>query len=305
MTTKQIILFLSLTLVITLSTLVFGKGHRTWLVLDMINLPELPRHFRTTSEPLANKFNPHGLAELKALGSGQFSSLSLEAILKKLNTKSLTIIDLRQESHGFLNGHAISWYGPHNANNENQSPQHINLSETKLLQTVQMKNAVKVFTILRKTANEVIDEVEPTHFKVKEVMNESDIATQQGVQYQRFYIQDFHAAEDQEVDRFINLVKGKPHNHWLYFHCRAGVGRTTMFMVMYDMLRNAKEVSFEDIMKRQHAIGGKDLSALPKRHIYKYQLSKNRFQFLRKFYDYARENSDHYQTSWSEWIKRV
>ena len=30
----------------------------------------------------------------------------------------MLIVDLRQESHGFLNGNAISWYGTRNAANE-------------------------------------------------------------------------------------------------------------------------------------------------------------------------------------------
>jgi len=56
---------------------------------------------------------------------------------------------------------------------------------------------------------------------------------------------------DDAVDRFILAVRALPDGAWTHFHCEAGLGRTTTFMVLYDMLRNANRVSLEDIVRRQ------------------------------------------------------
>ena len=34
------------------------------------------------------------------------------------------------------------------------------------------------------------------------------------------------------VDYFIDFVENQPENTWLHFHCKAGAGRTTTFMIM-------------------------------------------------------------------------
>ena len=41
-----------------------------------------------------------------------------------------------------------------------------------------------------------------------------------------------------------------------HFHCKEGIGRTTTFMIMYDIMKNYKEVSLNDIIKRQYLPSG-------------------------------------------------
>jgi len=69
-------------------------------------------------------------------------------------------------------------------------------------------------------------------------------------------------------------------------------------MSMYDMMHNAKNVSFEDIMKRQTLIGGSDLLNVDDK-----DKSETRLDFTKKFYNYCKENQDGFQTSWSQWLK--
>ena len=85
------------------------------LSLDFENTDSLPHNFRKTTD-LSNVVkgggNTTGLENLNISGSSQFTSLSFLNLKKNINTKNeFWDIDLRQESHGFINGNAVSWYG--------------------------------------------------------------------------------------------------------------------------------------------------------------------------------------------------
>lgn len=79
------------------------------------------------------------------------------------------------------------------------------------------------------------------------------------------------------------------------------MGRTTTFMVMYDMMHNAKKVSYNDIMKREVLIGGSDILSVSDEN--KKNESKSRSDFIKEFYNYCHDNNDGFQTSWSQWLK--
>jgi protein-tyrosine phosphatase len=106
------------------------------------------------------------------------------------------------------------------------------------------------------------------------------------------------------VDRFILAVRALPADGWVHFHCRAGKGRTTTFITLYDMLRNAGRVSLEDIVHRQSLlIGDYNLLELAGQSGWKAGLASERADFVRAFYDYARANPGGSQQMWSEWLK--
>ena len=95
-----------------------------------------------------------------------------------------------------------------------------------------------------------------------------------------------------------------PQNAWAHFHCEAGLGRTTTFMVLYDMLRNADRVSLDDIVQRQKILSkGYDVLQPPDADDWKAPYAANRTKFVRAFYDYARANPDGRPKLWSEWLK--
>lgn len=62
--------------------------------------------------------------------------------------------------------------------------------------------------------------------------------------YIRIPVQDRHGPDDDTVNAFVTFVKTLPEDVWLHFHCLAGEGRTTTFMVIYDILRNAPLVPY-------------------------------------------------------------
>jgi hypothetical protein len=121
----------------------------------------------------------------------------------------------------------------------------------------------------------------------------------------RLPVPDHMRPSDKQVDRFVKLVRavGKDKGTWLHVHCEAGDGRTTTFLAMYDMMHNARAVSFEDIVHRQWLLGGIDLLATNARAPWKREYARKRAEFIKKFYRYCRENKDGFKTMWSAWLE--
>jgi hypothetical protein len=273
------------------------------LVLDAKNVAGLPRNFRTTSAPIPESqyFNPKGLKDLQAMGSAQFSASELKLVTNLLHAP-ITVIDLRQESHGYLNGNAISWYGADNQANQGKSIDAIEDQQTQLLSQLKQSNKVSVNDIVAKSKEGAI-ETKPVTMKVDTVMSESELAHQENLGYERFFVTDRSIPNDQEVERFIAFTNSLPKGQWVYFHCRAGEGRTTTFMTMYDILRNGKQVKLDQIVKRQNMLGGINLLKVPADNNADYQKDAQRAQFIKSFYQYVVSNTDNYKTSYSEWAK--
>ena len=261
------------------------------LVLDARNSDSLPKKFRIA-------------ANIHAAGSAQFSERGLMKAVDRIHTHHVTIVDLRQESHGYLNGSAISWYGTHDAANAGLNAKEISLRETSLLSHLAKSKFAKVYNISDKSEDGTISSAKPQDYVVHTVSSEEEIAGNHHLGYNRIYVQDFHAPSTKAVDQFVKLVRKLPEKQWLYFHCRGGSGRTTSFMAMYDMMRNAKTVSFDEIISRQELIGGKNLTKLPKESDYKYPFAVERLELLKKFYEYAKSSDADFSVDWSEWASK-
>jgi hypothetical protein len=136
---------------------------------------------------------------------------------------------------------------------------------------------------------------------VVRVASEQEVVERSGARYCRLTVPDHLRPPDAEVDRFIALVRELKPDAWLHFHCRAGHGRTTTFLVLYDMLRNADRVSAADIVARQAAVPPfYDLFDEKRNAQEHYQ---ERARFVRAFYDYARAFREGYKGSWTDWLK--
>ena len=81
--------------------------------IDLKLAKALPRNFRTTDDPLkANKSetaSTTGLSDLRASGSGEFTPEGLKLVLARTRGP-VTVFDLRQETHIFVNNLPVSWY---------------------------------------------------------------------------------------------------------------------------------------------------------------------------------------------------
>lgn len=277
----------------------------------MANKTVLPSLFRTMHGSMQQQsqhsnINWTGFTDLKVCGSSQFSQLGLQAVLQHLKTNKLHVIDLRQESHGFVNGIAVTWYGVGAAENAGKSNHAVESDQRKKLQSLAKNKEIRIHRIMEKTEEGKIHKTAPMDIQVQAVMSEEALVKAKGLSYDRVYVQNYYAPTPKEVDRFIDIVSHLRADEWIYFHCRAGVGRTATFMVMMDMLQNAKKVSFADIIKRQAAIGGKNLAALPAPSSFKFNTAKARLFFLQDFYAYAKENNfaNHFPVMFSAWKKQ-
>src|SRR5437763_6432548 len=81
--------------------------------IDLKLANALPRNFRTTDDPLkASKGETPtttGLSDLRASGSGEFTPEGLKLVLARTRGP-VTVFDLRQETHMFVNDLPVSWY---------------------------------------------------------------------------------------------------------------------------------------------------------------------------------------------------
>ena len=108
--------------------------------------------------------------------------------------------------------------------------------------------------------------------------------------------------EPATVDEFIKFYFSLPKNHWLHFHCHAGHGRTTTFLVFYDIL-TYPDLTLEEIVNRHVILGGSNLLAENNDANWYAEAMRERAINLRKFYQYIKEQrKSNFKTSWSEWI---
>jgi Inositol hexakisphosphate len=276
----------------------FLGSNRTHVLFPIFDhLGDFPCHMRSVNQsPIKNStLNLQGLQNLKASGSGQFSEKNFYEIVRhlRISPQQLIVIDLRQESHGFINGNPITWTdGNDNYGNLHKKTSAIETDEDQLLRLACHAKQV------------IVNSVEnPAKITVQRVNTERAFVETSGSTYIRLPVTDHHRPSDQVTDQFVDLVRNLPGDRWLHFHCKAGKGRTTTFLTLLDMMKNAKQVSLSDILARQQLLGGSNLNEIPKMVGEKKRAAIERLEFVQRFYQYCRQVRD-FQISWSTWIEQ-
>jgi hypothetical protein len=247
-----------------------------------------------------------GMLFLRASGSAQFSEKNLQWIKHKLGKYKITVVDLRQEAHGFLNGLPISWYMAEDQINRGKGLAQIESDEESRLDGLLRKKDVTVFKLADSDEPQGFERgVDPELVKVNDAVTEKQLCADLELYYVRLPVADYQRPADKEVDRFIELVRSMDQDSWLHIHCAQGVGRTTIFLAMFDMMHNAKYVSLEDIVKRQWLLGGIDLLSTDVSNQWEYPYAEERANFVRHFYQYCQNNNDDFKQLWSEWLKQM
>lgn len=279
-------------------------------------LPGCFRMSKVITLPQEENLNYEGLGELKLSGSAQFSERGLDALVKRIGHKHITILNVRQEDGGFVEpiegsgATAFSlimpmpwWTGEDPRGN--RSVADIETSEDELMSDIMQK---KIFTIFGTS-----DSYAPTdthkllyriNIAVKRAFTEKQLAEEKGFGYYRIPDRKFGNMEDEHVDMFVEFVKGLPADEWVHVHCKKGQSRTTLFMVMYDMMRNAERVSASKIIKRHGplGLGGADLYGLPEKQAWDHSFKQGWKQFLYQFHEYIKANkSSNFEKSWTVW----
>ena len=259
----------------------------TWR-LDGLDLTQV-RNFRITSSTTSASAQP-SVKSLPLL----YDVLKDEALSKT----PIYIVDLRQESHGFANGVPVSWYEEHNHANFGKSVSEIEQDEVNKLKSILGKQTE--FVPLGKHDEATLSKLT---MPIENVQNERHAAESAGFKYIRFGAADMVFPEPAAVDEFIRFYLSLPQRHWLHFHCHAGHGRTTTFLVFYDIL-TYPDLSLEEIVQRQHSLGGSDLLAVDSGDDWYSEQRRNRADKLRQFYQYVKEQrTSKYAVSWNDWLR--
>lgn len=272
--------------------------------------PELaePRNFRMASddwrvEPEDEPPTREGLDNLRISGSAQCTAAGFASLYTKLSAAAaapgapIYDVDLRQESHGFADGLPVSWHKKNNLANEGKTPEEVALDEEERL--AELSEGTTTFVPKGKTDK---GRVEAVTFAPQNVQTEKEVVEALGFRYVRFYVTDRTQPDTETIEAFLDFVDSLPGDAWLHFHCRAGRGRTTTFMAMYDMIRNPG-IPAETIIERQHLIGGADLTAM-KDEEWKNERIIQRLETLKLFSEYVRaRHAGETTLRWGEWIE--
>src|SRR6266567_5183785 len=117
--------------------------------IDLKLAKSLPRNFRTTDDPLesnrAQKIPVStGLADLHASGGGEFATDGFKLLLGRTHGP-VTVFDLRQETHIFVNGLPISWFATHDWANVGRTHNEIEADEVARVKSLKPGSEIAVY----------------------------------------------------------------------------------------------------------------------------------------------------------------
>lgn len=241
------------------------------LVFDTAPRAALPLNFRKN-------------ADLKVSASGAFGENGAKYIAAL--SPVVTVLDLRLESHGLINGRAVTWSSEHDWSNVGLSQEEALAREKRYLYEIHIG-----------------DKIEKT--KIRSVETEESLIRSLKQNYVRLTLPEGVRPSDAQVDRFLEILRDLPHDSWIHFEDRSGRGRSTEFLAMYDMLKNAALADFDEILRRNALLShDESLLVLPGSQDWEYPYKQDRMEFLKEFYNYAKARLNDGNLTWSQWIRK-
>jgi len=157
--------------------------------LKLANDP--PRNWRTTDDPLTPGTSEApgailGLRDLRASGSGEFTPEGLKLVLARTRGP-VTVFDLRQETHIFVNGLPVSWYASRDWSNVGRSQSEIQADEAARVASLKRGSKIDVrpgHPVKHGNANSV----PPQQVTVERANIERDVVQPAGASYVRITI---------------------------------------------------------------------------------------------------------------------
>jgi hypothetical protein len=253
-------------------------------------------NFRTCQDSLKpSRFSPSlvGLRELKCSASGRLSKTKIEKYFKRLPSK-VYVVDVRAEEDLYVNGISASWLG-------------IRYLDGQLEDRLYKKRFWKMPVQQAKWGWRRLVNLKTLKTpEVQQLQKEEQFLRNLGHEYYCFAGQRHMVHSNEMIQMFINFLEGLPQDAWLHFHCATGRGRSTTFMILYDIYRNAKKVPLEDIILRQHLLGGEnvlDVALRPKGTWTKDSLLKRK-ALVERFYAYMTDPQGYGHQSWVNWVQQ-
>src|SRR6266403_1734093 len=115
--------------------------------IDLKLAKDMPRNFRTTDDPLkaikSEMPATVGLSDLHASGSGEFTPEGLKLLLARTRGP-VTVFDLRQETHIFVNDLPVSWYASRDWANAGRTHSGIEANEAARVASLKPGNEIDI-----------------------------------------------------------------------------------------------------------------------------------------------------------------
>ncbi len=252
-------------------------------------------NFRSTHDPFPAKrlqenycraVNVEGLADLNAYGSGVIYYKDFRDHFKN-TPKKIYVINLLSDDIYYYRDHCLRWYG--------LGFMYRDLGEI-LFTTSPLKMAYKA--LIR-----VMFGSPPVH-DVTKLKTERQIIEDLGGQY-------FVPLKDQKgwlnnqnfIDGLLRFFELIPDKGLLYIHCIHGKGRTTTFLVLYDIFRNGKKVPLKEITNRHYCLGRENVvdTQLWANGTWTQKALNARKDLVERFYDYMTDPQGYGHQSWTQW----
>jgi hypothetical protein len=231
--------------------------------------------FRTMQDriPPSESVDLTGLDKLSASGG---PIMDFPTLKKKLGfvTKPIIIVDGMKEHHGYLKGIPITFFGYH-------------------------RKKLDLRYFVRRLFFTGTIQAQP-----ELIIQEREVAPEYGFGYVNLKMDSKLVTPDAAVDAFVAYFDKMPENVWFHFHCRHGKGRTSIALVMFDIMHNAPQVSLEDIVRRQYLLGSvnlSDIAAWRKNSTYPSKALERRKKFIHDFYAFICQRKEGGIQMWSEW----
>lgn len=260
----------------------YAGGEDQFIIVEESNFDdEWPERFRSSDMPLdLSEEALTGLRELNMMGGGQPSQKQIKNIVK-LSEKPVIVLDFRQEPHSYIAGIPITWYRPEISDIDLGS-EHMKTLENDFSQFLMATPVVSVNSVIW-TGGQDYDVTNTKLIGHESAQSNAEMMESNGAQYKRFYVS--VVPTEQQVSKFESLIKQvSAQDVNLYFQCWDGTGRSTEFMVMYDILTNGDKVSLQTIADRQALMGGLNVLELPPQTSPNYARSLERKNFLVDYY---------------------
>jgi Inositol hexakisphosphate len=205
-------------------------------------------HFRSAWDPKlgAHRYRASGSHQLDA---DEFARVLGGNVVEPHRPSRIYLVDLREETHGFFDGRAVSWYADNDFANVGQPLSWIERDEDERLRAL-VGQTTQVFALDTKAPapdnrhQQRVTPVSYTEVRVGGAYPEAMVAEMLATKfrlpviYRRIPVTDHCAPSDAALGELLQLWAqvGKDNRSWVHFHCHGGDGRTTTFLALYDML---------------------------------------------------------------------